>query len=105
MPMTTPASARSIPWKTTISENVAGFRAESHADADLLAALLHGVSHQAVDAQGSQEQRRGAEDGHQKHIETLPRRGSGNDFVHGADVGDGEAARLAQLLLDCGAQR
>ena len=38
-------------------EHVAAARAQRHADADFLSALLHGVGHQAVDSDGGQQQR------------------------------------------------
>ncbi len=35
-----------------------------------------------------------------EHVEPLARGGARNDLPHGADVGQGQAARFAQLLLD-----
>ena len=46
-------------------------RAQGHADAHLLGALLDGIGHQAVDADGGEQQRDRAEDGQQQHVEAL----------------------------------
>jgi hypothetical protein len=64
--------------------------AESHADAHLLGALLDGVGHEAVDADGGQDERGGSEDGEQEHVEVLARGGVDDDFGHGAHAGYGK---------------
>ena len=77
--------------------------AEGHADAHLLGALLDGVGHEAVDADGGEDERGGSEDGEQEHVEVLARGGLDDDFGHGTDAGDGEAAAgLAELIGDGG---
>ena len=77
--------------------------AERHADAHFLRALLHGVGHEAVDADGGEDERGCSEDGEQEHVEVLARGGVDDDFFHGADAGDGKAAAgLAQLFGDGG---
>ena len=81
--------------------NAGAVGAESHADAHLLGALLHGVGHEAVDADGGEDERGCSEDGEQEHVEVLARGGVDDDFVHGTDAGDGEsAAGLTELFGD-----
>ena len=83
--------------------NAGAVGAERHADAHFLRALLHGVRHEAVDADGGEDERGGSEDGEQEHVEVLARGGVVDDFGHGADAGDGKAAAgLAQLFGDGG---
>ena len=75
--------------------------AQGHADAHLLGALLDGVGHQPVNADGGQDQRDGAEDGEQQHVEAFARGGAPHHLVHGSHVRYGKAsAGLAQLLGD-----
>ena len=77
--------------------------AEGHADAHFLGALLDGVGHEAVDADGGQDKRGDSEDGEEEHVEVLTRGGVPDDLGHGADAGDGKAAAaLAQLTGDGG---
>ena len=62
-----------------------------------------GVGHEAVDADGGEDECGGSEDGEQEHVEVLARGGVDDDFVHGAHAGDGEsAAGLAELFGDGG---
>ncbi len=77
--------------------------AEGHADAHLLGALLDGVGHEAVDADGGEDEGGGSEDGEQEHVEVLTGHGLDDNLGHGADAGDGKAAAgLAKLLGDGG---
>ena len=74
---------------------------ESHVDADLLGALLDRVGHEAVDADGGEDECGCSEDGEQEHVEVLARGGLDDDFGHRTHAGDGEsAAGLAELIGD-----
>ncbi len=90
-PMTTPTSASTIPWRTTMFFDLRRLRAERQADADLLRPLLDRVGHQAVDADRGEQQRAAAEDRHHPHVELLPRHRQRDDLVHRLDVGDRQA--------------
>ncbi len=73
---------------------------ERHAYADLLSTLLNGVSHQAVNADRSEQQRRASEDNHEQHIEIL----ASVDFATTSSIdrrgGTGKPGSRAQFVLD-----
>ena len=71
---------------------IGSLRAKRHADAEFLRALLHGVGHNAIHADGRHEQAGGAEDGEQQHIEALARDVARLDLVHGANMRNRQAA-------------
>ena len=100
IPMTAPTSASCMPCQTTRLR----MRERSAPRAmrkPISRALLHGVSHEAVDADGGGEDRGRSEDSEQEHVEVLARGGVDNDFFHRADAGDGRsAAGRAELLGD-----
>src|SRR5271156_5862440 len=70
-------------------QNVVALRAESHADAYFVRALLNAVRDYAVNSNGSEDERESAEKAEQ--YEGDVRRGNGivNQFFHGMDVENG----------------
>ena len=53
--------------------NPAAVGSQGHADAHLLRALLDGVGHEPINADGGEHQRGSAEYGEQQHVEAFPR--------------------------------
>ena len=64
--MTAPRAASATPRPTIMAEDVAGPRADGHADPDLVRAARHRVRHHAVEAEGGQEDRHGGEEAEQR---------------------------------------
>jgi hypothetical protein len=74
---------------------------KSHADAHLQGALLDRVGHQAVDADGGEDECGGPEDGQQEHVEVLVRGGLDDNLAYGTHAGDGEpAAGLLNIRME-----
>ena len=77
--------------------------AEGHANAHFLSTLLDGISHEAVNADGGEDEGGSSEDGEEEHVEVFARGGAADDFGHRTDAGDGEAAAgLTELFRDGG---
>ena len=103
MPATTPTDGQPHALPDNELADGGSVCAERHADAHLLGALRDGVGHQAVDADGGEQQRHRAENGKQQHVEALPRRGAPHHLVHRADMRHRESVACdAQLLGDGG---
>ena len=76
-------------------------RANREADADFLRPLRHEIRQHAIDADGSQRERDGGEDRHQKTRQSRGRKGRSHHFSHGTNIGDWNVRiEVAHLVAD-----
>ena len=71
------------------AKDVAALRAEGHADADFVRALLDAVRNYAVNSDGGEDERESAEKTEQDESEMRSGHGIFNQMLHGDDVEDG----------------
>ncbi len=89
MPSAIPTSANFSVLPITSHCTLSQRRAQGHADADLLGALVDGVGDDAVDAESREEQAEGSERGNQQHEEAAGRVGVVDQGLDGPELGRG----------------